>query len=296
MNNLTYLVAQSRQSPDQLHQLFGYLIAQYSEFANSEHTPLTVAQPSLETKQQNWSHRHDNIEIFFQLQGRNQFQTPQETFTQVSNSVVIMPPRTPHIETPQYERKQWSHLLLALKPDAFLFHLTVESPDPTTSKRIIAAGQIVVDNALLLKGLIHEMIRHPQPKVQRLLFCTFCNLLHIHLNQSNNQSIAEQTLPIIARNIANPDLSVGYVAQQLGCHPDSLSRSFKKKFQLSFREYLCQQRMLLATSLLQQQYLEIAEVARLCGYRDHAYFSAEFRQHTGTTPTTYRNRAFKIEA
>lgn len=289
MNNLTSMIQGVRHSKTSIHGLLGILLEQFTGLSPSP-LPLYIARSAPMSTEPKWHHWHPNTEVFFQLQGNNQFRTPTESFIQKRGDVVIMPDHTPHQETPVYHKNQWSHIVLALKKDAFTFHLTVESPQAASGKRTIAATQAATDNGLLLKGLIHEVIRTSSSSLQQNLFQAFCGLLLDQLSEQQSQGIAEQTLPLISRHLSDPDFSVGFAAEQLGCHPDSLSRSFKKKSGISFREYLCQQRMLLAESLLLQKHLEIAEVANLCGYRDHSYFSAEFRRHAGSPPSTYRNR------
>lgn len=287
MNNLTPLIQKVRNAETSVHQLLSALLAPLNNrFPHS--LSLYVAAASPVTTDPDWTHWHPNTEVFFQLQGSHHFQTPVESFTQQPGEIVIMPAHTPHQETPVRRNNRWSHLVLALKGNTSTFHLTVESSQLPKGRQTIAAAQTVADHGLLQKGLIHEIIRTSNRSLQLVLFQAFCGLLLEQLSEPPQQGIADQVLPLLSRYLSDPDFSAGSAAAQLGCHPDSLSRSFKKKFGLSFREYLWRQRMLLAESLLLQEHLEIAEVANLCGYRDHSYFSAEFRKHAGSPPRVYR--------
>lgn len=289
MNNLTSLIQSTHSLETSIHTLLAYLLNQIS---SSDQIQLRVAAPSLHIAHAHWSHWHENTEVFFQLEGFNAFQTPVEKFNQYAGEVVIMPARTPHKETPHYENQRWSHLVLAPKSEFFYFHLSTGTPQTLKKKQTSAASQISTNNGILLKSLLSEMIRTESTRLRHRLFLAFCELLIDQLISKSSQNITDRSLTLISRSLSNPDLSVNAIAHELGCHPDSLSRSFKKQMNLSFREYLHRQRMLLAESLLPDLRLEVSEIANLCGYRDHSYFSAEFKRYTGVSPTGYRKPYF----
>lgn len=69
-------------------------------------------------------------------------------------------------------------------------------------------------------------------------------------------------------------------------------RTLKRKLQTlgtSYQELLDEARQRKALALLEDQRLDMAEIARLVGYNDPANFTRAFKRWTGTTPSVYRN-------
>jgi YesN/AraC family two-component response regulator len=67
-----------------------------------------------------------------------------------------------------------------------------------------------------------------------------------------------------------------------------LSRLFKKEFGCGIYEYVLQVRMNRAKQLLEDQSVQIQQIAEQLGYNDSNYFSKAFRTYTGISPTDYR--------
>ena len=86
--------------------------------------------------------------------------------------------------------------------------------------------------------------------------------------------------------------SIGTIAEQVGAHPAHLASQFRKHFRCSPGEYLRQNRVEQAASLLRQTKQPISEVALACGFSDQAHLSRLFSKHYGATPFSYR-RSFQ---
>ncbi|HNB43014.1 MAG TPA: AraC family transcriptional regulator, partial [Burkholderiaceae bacterium] len=96
-------------------------------------------------------------------------------------------------------------------------------------------------------------------------------------------------LRLLMRNqLGDPALSVGSLAEQLGCTPDYLSHLFHR----SCGEHLvaCINRLRLerATRLLTEGRLAGKEVAWACGYASQSYFIRSFRAQFGLTPKAWQ--------
>lgn len=91
----------------------------------------------------------------------------------------------------------------------------------------------------------------------------------------------------IADNLQRP-LSRKDVARHLRVHPNHLSRLFTEFSREPFSTYLQNRRLERARLLLEDPRLNIAEVARLCGFSSANYFIRVFHQRTGRTPTRAR--------
>ena len=93
----------------------------------------------------------------------------------------------------------------------------------------------------------------------------------------------------IAENYANPNLTVGMVAQALGLSEGHLSHLFKKETEQTLLSYLTRYRIHKSMELLRDCRRKVYEVAESVGYRDIAYFSATFKRLTGVSPSEYQD-------
>jgi AraC-like DNA-binding protein/ligand-binding sensor protein len=70
--------------------------------------------------------------------------------------------------------------------------------------------------------------------------------------------------------------------------PNYFSALFKKHMDVSFTEFLTQERLALATELLRDATLSISEVSFKAGFDDANYFARRFKQQTGLSPSAWR--------
>lgn len=79
-------------------------------------------------------------------------------------------------------------------------------------------------------------------------------------------------------------------AALLGEKPPAISKRLRRKFGMSYQEYLSRLRVDRAKELLRRTRLTAAEVARRVGIGDQSNFSKLFRKFEGLTPSEYRER------
>lgn len=92
----------------------------------------------------------------------------------------------------------------------------------------------------------------------------------------------------IDRNFADPDLSLGDIARYAARSPQNLNRWFRREYGESVWHHLLNRRLEQAERLLRETTLDIAEIARQCGWRNRNYFSRSFRARYHLPPGEYR--------
>ncbi|MBP3361068.1 MAG: response regulator [Clostridia bacterium] len=97
-----------------------------------------------------------------------------------------------------------------------------------------------------------------------------------------------EVIKYIDNNITN-NITLKDVAGVACLEPTYFSRIFKKKTGIGFLEYITQQRMILAKTLLEQTTLHVKEIMYKLSYNDEKYFRQIFKNFTGYSPTEYRN-------
>ena len=93
----------------------------------------------------------------------------------------------------------------------------------------------------------------------------------------------------IEANIANPDLSIGDVAQEVYLNQVYFGRMFKNACGVSFKRYLLNRRIELAKNLLQEN-CSISEICEKVGIWNPSYFSQVFKQTVGCLPSEFRKQ------
>jgi len=78
------------------------------------------------------------------------------------------------------------------------------------------------------------------------------------------------------------------IAREFGVHPVHVARTFREGLGCTLSDLICQLRVSRACDLLSQARWNIAEVAGVCGFADHAHLCRAFKRLTGLTPSAYR--------
>ena len=85
------------------------------------------------------------------------------------------------------------------------------------------------------------------------------------------------------------DLTLEEIAAQLNLSPFHFTREFRRTTGQTPYQYLLDQRIAKARSLLKDTHFSIAEIGRQTGFPSPVNFTRTFRQRTGQTPDTWRN-------
>ncbi len=97
-----------------------------------------------------------------------------------------------------------------------------------------------------------------------------------------------KALNFMRENIGN-DISRDEVAEHAGISPSHFSRLLKERTGRSFTELLRQSRLDLASELLRDPALNLADIAITCGFCDQSYFTNVFHDVKGVTPKQFRS-------
>jgi AraC-like DNA-binding protein len=84
--------------------------------------------------------------------------------------------------------------------------------------------------------------------------------------------------------------SVAQMARQCGYSADHFSRVFRSVLGQSPQDYVVSARVNRARQLLLESSLSVSQIADVLGYQDVFFFSRQFKQKVGRTPSAYRRR------
>lgn len=92
----------------------------------------------------------------------------------------------------------------------------------------------------------------------------------------------------IGKNFQNPDFRIYDVAAKTGMSEVYFRKLFKEECGMSPSKYLTALRIAHAKNLMTYKHLSISEIAAFSGFSDIYYFSRQFKNITGLTPTEYK--------
>ena len=246
---------------------------------------------------------HATPEVFLQQQGHTRFRMPEESFVLKAGEVCVMPRGMPHGEVAMDGPGAFRTMIGMFRAGGFSFHLGGAS-----ARRTVASGTIdsvftpahltmmrYLDDcaeASMLKG-------RAEAALVRGLLTAYLALALRHTQPAKEAPAPDLLTPavvsrcknLIEGELARPELNVRWLAEQLECSPDHLSRIFRLATGTRLTAYLQERRIRHAKELLEHSDLNMTETAWACGFRYPAYFDQVFRAHTWMTPKEYRKQA-----
>lgn len=137
---------------------------------------------------------------------------------------------------------------------------------------------------------IYDILGQNQPDTAKLAGL-FLQMLQEVQDQQLNPPYPEKlnnALEYIRDNLQNPALSKEMIANHCMISTRTLSRLFHKYMNCPATQYIIQARLEKVSGLLMFPRLTIKEIANLCGYKNTAYLTRQFKQYSGQTPGKYR--------
>lgn len=127
--------------------------------------------------------------------------------------------------------------------------------------------------------------------VNATLFAIFGLLSDAHPNLSNTNTddfyVTEYLINYIQDNLFSHNLTAQRVAKHFYLNPKYFSTLFKKKFNVSFKEYVNYERIKKASELLETTKLSIKSISDSVGFNDNLYFSKVFKKYRLMSPSEY---------
>jgi YesN/AraC family two-component response regulator len=129
-----------------------------------------------------------------------------------------------------------------------------------------------------LKDFIKFMIRQ------------YCRLVQKH-TYPNLDPLTNLAVEYIKEHLSD-NLSVKETARALTINADYLSAQFHRHMNISFIDFVNQERVKQAGALLVSTHLQIQQISQIVGYNNTSYFAKQFSRYMGVSPRTYRQQHF----
>ena len=105
--------------------------------------------------------------------------------------------------------------------------------------------------------------------------------------KGNDEILMERILKVINDHLDDSDFTVDALTKEVGISRAQLHRKMKEMAGLSVSEFIRNIRMEQAVRLLEEQKINVTQVAYSVGFSNLAHFSTVFRKQFGVSPTEY---------
>ena len=246
---------------------------------------------------------HDTPEIFFQEGGQTHFELPHETLAVGPGEVMLVPARMPHGE--QWSGQRFLNLIVMFQVESVSLHLGYRE-DGGGSLRCGPIDRLDSVDRFATIRYVAEIaeVSGEDPTSKRLRLGLYVSLLArliqgvcaSDLTQLHRYDRIDRCKEMIAVHACKLDFSVAWLARELGCSPDHISRRFRENTGSRIMEAVHWRRIEHARQLLCTSDMNVAEIAWTCGFSQPSYFNRVFKALNGMTPKAFRRGAAAASA
>lgn len=235
-------------------------------------------------------HYHDEIELYYLLEGRIKYFVNDKTFALKEGDLIIIPKQVLH-STDSEDCLYNKRLLLN-------FNNTHYYPEIIPFLESLCDNNIIhlpKDNQLIIENMFYkiESEYNSNRKNRDLLIKLYISELIVYLHRYKIECPppSKGETDILMQRIANyininynKDLSLSNLSNIFSMSECYISRRFKLAMGVCINEYINYIRITQAEQMLITEKLPITDIALKCGYNDSSYFSSVFKKFKGITP------------
>ena len=120
-----------------------------------------------------------------------------------------------------------------------------------------------------------------------LLYKIFAELQKSSYIPESKFKFLKPALDIVQSNFLQADIRTADLAAAAGISESYLKRLFTERFGVSPKKYMIQMKLRHACELLRLERYTVTQVAHLCNFSDVYYFSRQFKEYMGVTPSQF---------
>ncbi len=259
----------------------------------------------IEYSENNWKnsfnlrHFHHSYEIYYLLENEVTYYINNKIYNMKPGSVIIVPPNTIHT-THSPNSSQRKRILINLPPyyiEPFL------KDDPNLLKRLHTPPfSITEQKRKKVENLLYAMLEEfNKASPRKILIKSFLIQFLIELGEISQEhfksNIPNCDDPATKRMLDILDyinsnyyrkITLTTLSEAFFLNPSYISRSFRKKFNLTFSDYLRTVRIKEVCQLLETSSLKLEEIAEATGFNDSGDLCRTFKAIMQISPSKYK--------
>ena len=111
--------------------------------------------------------------------------------------------------------------------------------------------------------------------------------------KGNDELLMERIMKVVNKHLSDSDFNVDTLTTEVGISRTQLHRKMKEMTGLPVSEFIRNIRLEQAARLLEEQKINVTQVAYTVGFNNPAHFSTVFKKQFGISPTEYAEKAKK---
>lgn len=246
---------------------------------------MLIVEDNTDVRQFIRNHFNAFFQIYEAANGDDGWKLALETIPDIIISDIIMP------KTDGYELckrlkndERTSHIPVLLltamhSKEHEIKGLTTGADDYITKPFDLTVLQAKVDNVLSMRDLLKE-------KYTATMVLEPTNVVI----SSPNERFLQKVIDVVEENIADSELDIEKFAVKVGVSRMQLYRKLHALTDMTVKEFIRHIRLKRATQLLEQDKLNISEIAYAVGFKDLSHFRKCFKREYGMSATEYLSR------
>lgn len=231
-----------------------------------------------------WEHHfHKNPELIWVLEGAVACTINDKAKTLDAGEMALCLPYDVHRYEPQADTRYW---VLVFSEDHVRFFAK-----QIADKKAESIG--FFPSPTVAEYTVRRLIENKTPSIFTLKSCLYgiCEEYlreTVLVNKAYRDTEAFSVITAYINAHHTESITLADVAKEVGYDYNYMSRYFKKRFRMSFSEFVNVYRMETALSLLEDTGKTITDIAFESGFQSVRTFNAFFRRQMGQSPTEYR--------
>ena len=138
----------------------------------------------------------------------------------------------------------------------------------------------------------YEALINSYSSLEKMLDMVDFTIGYIESKMNKEKSVQSQIDKIVDYIQKNIQKNIGRkeIADAVYLNPEYLSRLFKKEKGISLSEFMLQEKMKIAESLLKNTNFSVGIIASKVGYTNFSHFAQAFKKTYGVSPSDYRQK------
>ncbi len=263
---------------DHIHLKKGQYLAPDYQVTDFEEVSVGITNYNTVTETGVW-HSHEKPMISFVLYGNNTEFRKGNSTKRVAGSVNFYHSHEPHRNV--YNCFPSKHISLELDPQFLERYGYIEADIDLAVKK--GHEPIFTFIKVMSEALLNDM---QSKDVIEMLFVAF---VENSLNSKKEDLLPHWAISVreLLNDRWNENISLQELATNVGVHPTTISKHFRKYFQCTMGEYTRKLKVKKAIDLLHTSKHSLTEIAYICGFSDQSHFIRIFKSMTGYLPRTY---------